>query len=987
MKKLINFSFALFIMLCIFTIPQIADAATEGNFTYTVSDGKARITDFPEDAKGEITIPNTLGGYPVATIGEAAFYRCSKLTSITISNSVTYIDEMAFLRCSSLNSITIPDSVTYIGGRAFENCDSLVSIIIPDSITSIENYVFYSCNSLTSITLHNNVTYIGNSTFCDCSLLADITIPDSVTYIGDDAFKDCISLTNIFIPEYVTYIGKHAFYNCTSLLNMTVESNNTFYYSLNGNLYDKKQKILICYAIGKTDNYFIIPDTVNTIEDGAFSNCNSLTNIYIPNGITSIGEFAFNNCTSLTNITIPNSITSIERYTFSGCRSLTSITIPNSVTYIGEHAFGYCTSLISINISDSVTSIDKFAFNNCTSLTNITIPDGITSIERYTFSDCSSLTNITIPDSVMSIDGYAFNNTNLKIIGYRGSELEWKKISIDYDGNSKLHANLITNCIHIYIVNENLNKIKKTIISSGSSIDYDAISTKKGYKYKLYSNKEMTQEISEDKIFSEDTTVYGKYIINKYTYTFLNEDESIFDKGTMDYGSIIELPDTVPTKENPYVFDYWEGYTDGMTLSEDVTFTPKFKFGMNRFNIEGSDSAAVGDKNINYTVSLATNKDVQYATIFVKYPDELILSKADAVDFTEITLESSKTVDGYTTAEYLCIYSYDGTDIPKETIVEAFKLTFDVSKESTPKDIEIELTADSILMGSTDYNFESADTFKLTIQPKLAESIIINGSDSVSESAEFTATVLPYYTANKEATWSVDDETIAEISQNGVLTGKKNGTVTITAASIANPTIKATKTVTVSVKAKIDSLVTDGYIRETFSPSTYEYTVYVDNDAETITLSPVYVYGILKADGSTILSGRSKTISLTGNETVITLERTNVSDCDNSTYTLTVIKDNPALTVAYEKSNNGYNFEVVLNKNRIKTFENTDILVALYDENGNLIKTKIAQIDNSKDSASIEVITAKEASSYKLMLLESCTNLKPLCIHTEKSIN
>ena len=66
----------------------------------------------------------------------------------------------------------------------------------------------------------------------------------------------------------------------------------------------------------------------------------------MPNSVTTIGDSAFSDCNSLTSITIPDSVTTIEEYAFSSCDSLRSITIPDSVTTIGDYAFRGCESLI-----------------------------------------------------------------------------------------------------------------------------------------------------------------------------------------------------------------------------------------------------------------------------------------------------------------------------------------------------------------------------------------------------------------------------------------------------------------------------------------------------------------------------------------------------------------------------------------------------------------------------------------------------------------
>ena len=155
-----------------------------------------------------------------------------------------------------------------------------------------------------------------------------------------------------------------------------------------------------------------ITDSVNSIGDGAFYDCSSLTNIVIPDGVTSIGDWAFNGCSDLADIVIPDSVTSIGDYAFGECSSLSSLVIPDSVTSIGNKAFLGCSSLSSVVIPDSVTSIGAWAFSSCESLTSIIIPDSVTSIGKSAFYDCSSLTNIVIPDGVTSIGYSAFEGCN-----------------------------------------------------------------------------------------------------------------------------------------------------------------------------------------------------------------------------------------------------------------------------------------------------------------------------------------------------------------------------------------------------------------------------------------------------------------------------------------------------------------------------------------------------------------------------------------------
>ena len=156
----------------------------------------------------------------ITSIGNYAFYKCTKLTSITIPNSVTSIDYAAFEGCTSLASVTILNGVTSIGNYAFYLCSSLTSITIPNSVTSIAGHAFHSCTSLTSITIPNGVTVIHFNAFDDCTSLTSITIPNSVTTIEWYAFRGCTSLTSITIPNSVKTIETAAFSGCSKLKNV-----------------------------------------------------------------------------------------------------------------------------------------------------------------------------------------------------------------------------------------------------------------------------------------------------------------------------------------------------------------------------------------------------------------------------------------------------------------------------------------------------------------------------------------------------------------------------------------------------------------------------------------------------------------------------------------------------------------------------------------------------------------------------------------------
>ncbi|MDB4302208.1 leucine-rich repeat domain-containing protein [bacterium] len=200
-------------------------------------------------------------------------------------------DEIGSPKHDRITGLTIPDCFTSIGEWAFLDFKALTSITIPDSVTSIKNFAFMGCSSLTSITIPDSVTSIGIGAFLNCNSLASITIGDSVTRIPNLAFKFCDSLTSITIGNGVTSIGGSAFFGCMSLTNIEVNAGNLNYMDIDGVLFNKEKTELIRYPLANGPSY-VIPDSVTSIGDHAFSGCSSLTSIKIPNSVNYIAELA-----------------------------------------------------------------------------------------------------------------------------------------------------------------------------------------------------------------------------------------------------------------------------------------------------------------------------------------------------------------------------------------------------------------------------------------------------------------------------------------------------------------------------------------------------------------------------------------------------------------------------------------------------------------------------------------------------------------------
>lgn len=389
-----------------------------------------------------LKIPAELDGYPVTSIGNDAFSNysflddefsnCDNLTSVNLPNSVTSIGDHAFFGCDNLTSVNLPNSVTSIGDHAFSGCDSLTSINLPNSVTSIGAKPFNGCNHLRTIRVspkHPSLATIDRVLFdkstktllCYPGGLDNVTytIPKGIASIGKWAFSCCENLTSINIPDSVTSISANPFARCNQLRTIRVSPKHPTLVIIDGVLFDKSTKTLLCYPRALDNESYIVPQGTVSIGDHAFYDCDSLTSINLPDSVTSIGDSAFSGCDSLTSINIPDSVISIGDHAFSACDSLTSINIPDGVISIGDSTFSGCDSLTSLNLPDSVTSIGVRAFSRCGSLTSINISNSVTFIGKYAFASCPKLVLTVGPDTCA--EAYAEDN-GIPYVYYESSD-------------------------------------------------------------------------------------------------------------------------------------------------------------------------------------------------------------------------------------------------------------------------------------------------------------------------------------------------------------------------------------------------------------------------------------------------------------------------------------------------------------------------------------------------------------------------------------
>lgn len=237
------------------------------NKDYTSVDGvlfnksKTKIIKYPEgNSRASYTIPNS-----VIAIESYAFWGCSKLEKIVISNSKMNIGYSAFKDCSSLSKINV--------SAENEGYTSVDGILFDKNKTRIIKYP--AANTRTSY-----------------------TVPNSVIYIDDYAFSECRKLEKIIIPNSVINIPGNVFENCNRLSEINVSAENKDYTSVDGILFNKLKTKIIKYPAGNSRKSYTISESVADIMAYAFSDCTILEKIIIPNSVTNIELDAFKDCSS-----------------------------------------------------------------------------------------------------------------------------------------------------------------------------------------------------------------------------------------------------------------------------------------------------------------------------------------------------------------------------------------------------------------------------------------------------------------------------------------------------------------------------------------------------------------------------------------------------------------------------------------------------------------------------------------------------------------
>ena len=173
----------------------------------------------------------------------------------------------------------------------------------------------------------------------------------SVVKLLRGLFENVSGVKSISIPKTITEIEYRCIANCPDLTSINVAEENTVYKSIDGNLYSFDEETLVAYAIGKTSESFVVPESVHRIDDYAFKGCTAIKNVQFSSNLYSIGSNTFEGCANLTDVVFPLSLDTIGTASFARCTSIETITITRYLE-VSPFAFAYCTSLKEILVDE-----------------------------------------------------------------------------------------------------------------------------------------------------------------------------------------------------------------------------------------------------------------------------------------------------------------------------------------------------------------------------------------------------------------------------------------------------------------------------------------------------------------------------------------------------------------------------------------------------------------------------------------------------------
>lgn len=837
----------------------ITDAALLADVQTILGKGSSATYQDMQDYSGPVNLDSFANVQEIKNIeGIGGFYNATSF-SFGKATQVTAIPNYTFANMTKLTSVTLPDSISEIGLRAFQNCTSLSTVTIPAAVTKIGIYAFAG-SGVRSVDFSKctGLTSISERCFEKCGSLQKIEITDKIplTTVGIYAFDQCTSLQSVYLPDSMQTIGECAFANCKSLTTLSVpdrcvihwkafctsESGKTGNLVSNLNLEIRPENNgVFTIPVGQeaalpihTGESFTMDTPVTgscSIADVSISDSSLVSrssNTEIPSSASSSKKIPGVNLygakiASNVDVTVKLNMTF---YTYTGGTPNQSMTITPSITYK--------VSVQGLPCTDIEVESDYYAPVASTQANSITIAAvfksqaGETITDDINWSYDTSLATVTVASDKKSIKVTVPRSGSygeFPVTVTAGSQSRTITVHVVTPINSiRFNPNSISLVLNSATVGCQTVK-PSTLKYLNSSIEYKDV-----IYYENDSKNPNVVSLKDNKDGSCTVTALaaGTATITAYSYAMQGKVKGTFTVTVTDSGTRVELRDSgtgkaiantitfdaskgQATQTYPYVFVNSSG-TETTLSSNDLEVT-----------VANSAVATVTPNTSAKTIAI---KSLKYGTTTVTIAPKG--KSENAVSYTISVPSNIKTINSAA--------SITGNAGTTQTVFKSAVNSFGVkSTDATPAKIKA-ISGNTVKFTSTNANVASIDangtvslkakgsaTVKMSVYasasattPLLEKSVNVtvkqpvtgvsitsaNGSNTVNagDTLQLTAKVSPSNASDTSVTWSSNSTGIAQVSTTGLVTGVAAGTAVITAKANDGSNQSATFTVTVTKK-------------------------------------------------------------------------------------------------------------------------------------------------------------------------------------------
>ncbi len=196
---------------------------------------------------------------------------------------------------------------------------------IPAGYLEIRAGACAGLENMESAVLPNTIVKIGSGAFSDSTLLKNIYIPLSVKEIASDAFEGCDSLETVTMPRELEWLASELFGENVEITWLEEQKQETAAIDVGDGRFTRQVRRALYHG----EPTLIIPEGYTEIRPGACAGLETITEVRLPNTLQKICSGAFSECTSLRVLAIPASVTILEEDAFEDCDMLSMVAVPS----------------------------------------------------------------------------------------------------------------------------------------------------------------------------------------------------------------------------------------------------------------------------------------------------------------------------------------------------------------------------------------------------------------------------------------------------------------------------------------------------------------------------------------------------------------------------------------------------------------------------------------------------------------------------------